>query len=188
MGPKKITLPTLPQPLSPILSTITTLTICTQPSSKLISLLHLILLTIENNLIKSILSYRYQFAEIDGFQSNVTPSNPCSVLQGSKLSSLLYTLYCNEIPLLYKLIGSPLSKNFTKIPDNFNTKAIHHKIVQYVDDSTNIIATNDTNQLQSYINLYFSILEEFYNVNKLLINSDKSKLLLITKPNLRQIT
>ena len=107
----------------------------------------------ENNLIKSILSDRYHFVEIDGSQSNVTPSNPCSVLQGSKLSSLLYTLYCNEIPLLYKLIGSPLSKNFTKVPDNFNTKNIHHKIVQYVDDSTNIFATNDTNQLQSYINL-----------------------------------
>ena len=74
------------------------------------------------------------------------------------------------------------------IPDNFNTNTTPHKIFQYVDDSTNIIATDDTNQLQSYINLYFSILEEFYNVNKLLINSDKSKLLIITKPNLRQFT
>ena len=108
----------------------------------------------ENDLIRSILSDRSQYVEIDGSQSKVTPANPCSVLQGSKLSSLLYTLYCNEIPLFYKLVGSPLSKNLTKITDIVNTNAISHKIVRYVDGSTNIVATNNTNQLQSYINLY----------------------------------
>ena len=61
----------------------------------------------ENNLIKSILSDSHKYVEIGGFVSEITPANPCNVLQGSKLSSLLYVLYCNEIPLLYKFVGSP---------------------------------------------------------------------------------
>ena len=59
--------------------------------------------------------------------------------------------------------------------------------MQYVDDSTNIIACTNSSDLQKYINIYFSILEEFYNINKLLINSDKSKLLIITKPAQRYL-
>ena len=126
--------------------------------------------------------------EIDGFFSNTTTSNPCSVLQGSKLSSLLYILYCNEILLLHNLVGSPIMKNLTNLPCTINLKNISHKILQYVDDSTNIIASNNTNDIQIYINIYFSILEEYYNTNKLLINSDKSKCLIITKSSLRQFT
>ena len=60
--------------------------------------------------------------------------------------------------------------------------------MQYVDDSTNIIACTNSSDLQKYINIYFSILEEFYNINKLLINSDKSKLLIITKPAQRYLS
>ena len=61
-------------------------------------------------------------------------------------------------------------------------------VVQYVVDSTKIIACTNSSDLQKYINIYFSILEEFYNINKLLINSDKSKLLIITKPAQRYLS
>ena len=61
---------------------------------------------------------------------------------------------------------------------------IIHNVVQYVDDSTNIISTNNnnTNELQKYIKNYYKLLEGYYNLNKLLINADKSKLLIICKP------
>ena len=142
----------------------------------------------ENNLIKAILTNRWQYVDIDGFSSTVTPANPCSVLQGSKLSSLLYVIYCNEIPLLHKLVGSKIMPFMTNHGSNINTQNISHNIVQYVDDSTNIIACTNTHDLQNYINTYFNILEEFYNINKLLINSDKSKLLIITKPGQRHLS
>ena len=57
-----------------------------------------------------------------------------------------------------------------------------------MDDSTNIIPCTNTADLQRYINLYFSVLEEYYNINKILINSNKSKLLIITNASLRQYT
>ena len=128
-----------------------------------------------------------QYVEIDGFASEITLANKCSVLQGSKLSSLLYVLYCNEILLLYKLVGSPLMSSMINTSTCIDTNNIQHNIVQYVDDSTNIIACKDNNKLQININIYFKLLEEFYNINKLLINSDKTKLLIITKPGLRHI-
>ena len=61
-------------------------------------------------------------------------------------------------------------------------------VVQYVDDSTKIIACTNFSDLQKYINIYFCKLDEFYNINKLLINSDKSKLLIITKPGQRHLS
>ena len=65
------------------------------------------------------------------------PANPCSVLQGSKLSSLLYVIYCNEIPLLRNLVGS---QNMTQLTDKqytVDTTNITHNTIQYVDNSTN---------------------------------------------------
>ena len=41
----------------------------------------------------------------------------------------------------------------------FNISNITHHITQYVDDSTNVIASNDLKDLQLYINTYFKVLE-----------------------------
>ena len=64
-----------------------------------------------SNLLKSVLSNRYQYVSIDGINSTVLPSPQCSVLQGSKLSSVLYNTYCNEIPVLYKLMDTNTPTN-----------------------------------------------------------------------------
>merc|ERR1711895_195894 len=42
-----------------------------------------------NNLLSSFLSNRYQYVSIDGIESKVVQSLPCSVIQGSKLSVLI---------------------------------------------------------------------------------------------------
>ena len=73
----------------------------------------------------------------------------------------------------------------TNTDNSTSTNNISHNVIQYVDDSTNIITTNDSTILQTYINNYFKILETYYDVNKLLINSDKSKLMISCRPSLR---
>ena len=73
--------------------------------------------------------------------------------------------------------------------NNNNTPhSIEHHTVQYVDDSSNIIASNNSTQLQIYINKFFKVLEGFYNMNKLLLNADKTKLLITCKPKYRNCT
>ena len=54
-------------------------------------------------------------------------------------------------------------------------------VIQYVDDSSSMISTNNLDELKGYINRYFKILEEYYNINKLSLNSDKTKLRLNTE-------
>ena len=48
---------------------------------------------------------------------------------------------------------------------------IDHIIINYVDDSTNIISTTDTQKLQQYINKYYILLDNYNNVNYSKINS-----------------
>ena len=52
------------------------------------------------NIIKSFLSNRSQYISIDSIESEILPALNCSVIQGSKISALLYTLYINEVPHL----------------------------------------------------------------------------------------
>ena len=69
-----------------------------------------------------------------------------------------------------------------------NNCDIDHIIINYIDDSTNIISSKDTQILQQYINKYYILLDNYYNINYLKINSDKLTLLVTTKPNNRQIS
>merc|ERR1712240_982285 len=141
----------------------------------------------ELEIFKSYLSNRQQFVEIDTYRSKIRASNPCSVIQGSKLSGILYTLYTNEIPQLYTLMQDNI---YTEIPGmpTINTKGIEHHTVNYVDDSTNLIITKDPTKLQTYLNAFYILLQKVYNTNKLIINQQKTELMLICNNRNRKIT
>ena len=47
-------------------------------------------------LLKSYFTDKKQFVKIDTFSSNIVDSLQCGIVQGSKLSSIFYTLYTNE--------------------------------------------------------------------------------------------
>merc|ERR1712240_720890 len=139
-------------------------------------------------LLNSFLTDRRQYLSINSFNSDIIDCPPCSVIQGSKLSSLLYTIYTNEIPQLYKLMDMT---NFRLITDSDLTNDFEnmtHETINYVDDSTNIVTTNDSTTIQDYINDYYRLLETYYDTNKLKINADKSRILIICRPGHRQLT
>ena len=98
------------------------------------------------------------------------------------------SMYTNEIPLLNNLMNSPLYSKLTSSNYNNNFTSFNSLVIQYVDDSTNLISSRNLNELNSYINKYFNILEKFYELNKLTLNSDKTKFMFICKPNLRNNT
>ena len=121
-------------------------------------------------LFQSYLTNRKQFVEIDTNRSNILNSLNCSVIQGSKLSGILYTIYTNEIPLLHTLMHKEI---FTKLRGHKQTtsKNIKHNTINFVDDSTNIISTKNIDDIQNYINYFYSLIEAVYNINKLVINN-----------------
>ena len=65
-------------------------------------------------------------------------------------------------------------------------EGIIHRIINYVDDSSNLVSSKNAKTLQLYMNDYFKLLEEFYNINKLVINPEKSKLLVTCKAKYRR--
>merc|ERR1712002_866864 len=140
-----------------------------------------------NNLLKSFLRNRYQYVSIDGIQSEVVQSLPCSVIQGSKLSALLYTVYINEVTVLQRLMVTDLYGQITK-ESPIESERINHDIIQYVDDTNNIIYGNNAVEVEKYSNAYFKLIERFYGINKLKLNPDKSRLMVVCRPNRREET
>ena len=68
--------------------------------------------------------------------------------------------------------------NFKEISleDKEKYKYVDYMIINYIDDSTNIISHNDYRSLKDYLTRYYSLLQGFYTANKLLINADKTEL------------
>ena len=104
-----------------------------------------------------------------------------SVVQGSKLSGILYTLYTNELPQLHKLIKHNIFPKITSYRLR-SYKNIEHDTVNFVDDSTSIIAFKETSQIKPYLTDFFNLLKCYYNINKIKINDDKTQMLLTHKP------
>ena len=107
---------------------------------------------------KYFLSDRTQFVQIDTFKSDIMNCPPCSVVQGSKLSAVLYTIYTNEIPLLHTLMSHEMFHKLTSTPTT-QYNDIKHTTVNYVDDSTSTISSKTITQLQTYLNNYYKLLE-----------------------------
>ena len=148
---------------------------------------------IELEIIKSYLAKRHFFVEVDTFRSDLQQSLDTSIVQGSILSAILYLIYTNEIPLLSKVMKdnqlynkiTDNTKNMTFEANNYNN--IIHFILNYIDDSSNIISHNDKDILINYLTEYYIVLEFYYNKNKLLINADKTVLLTSCSNNLRKL-
>ena len=108
---------------------------------------------------QSFLSDRQQYVFFDGMESEVIKSGNSSVCQGSKLSSLLYILYTNEIPLLDKLTNTDIYDRLTDSDSRIDRTNIDQYRIQYVDDSPTMITTNDTNDIKMNVYNFFLILE-----------------------------
>ena len=113
----------------------------------------------ELNIMKSFLKNRKQYVSIDSMESEILSSPQCSCIQGSRMSSLLYMIYTNEIPLLSKLMFSQTLTDLTGLAKYDNKADINSYTIQYVDDSTNMISTKNINLLQKFINNFFLLLE-----------------------------
>ena len=104
-----------------------------------------------------------------------------------KTECSLYTIYTNKISLLHKLMKQEIFHKLTNSQITPHDDIIH-TTVNYVDDSTSIISSKTTTQLQTYIDNYYKLIDTYYNINFLKINPDKTKFIITCKPTQKQNT
>ena len=102
------------------------------------------------------------------------------------MSGILYTIYTNEIPHLHTLMHYDIFTNLIGLSKIITTN-IEHNTINFIDDSTNIISTQNSNEIQNYINNFYLLLEAVYNINNLVINSDKTELMIVCKNRFTKI-
>ena len=101
------------------------------------------------------------------------------------MSGLLYTIYTNEVPELHKIMDNEnkfMQITKTSLP-KFPFKNAH-AVINFVDDSNNIISFKKSEGIKSYLEHYFLLIQTFYNSNLLKINADKTCLMFVGKKKL----
>ena len=93
----------------------------------------------ELNLFSSYLSKRKQMVEVNTFRSKILDCLDLSCIKGRKLAGTLYNLYCNEVPLLYRILQCPklleaLLTTGPSNPLNFNGMSSHENTSRVLSD------------------------------------------------------
>merc|ERR1712177_83513 len=88
---------------------------------------------------------------------------------------------------LHTFMNHNIFTKLTGLPKTTSTN-IEQNTVNFVDDSTNIISTNNSTEIQNYINKFDALLEAVYNINELIINKDKTELMIVCKNLFRKTT
>ena len=122
---------------------------------------------------KSYLSDRSQSVMVDGCMS--PPLNiECGVPQGSILGPLLYIIFTNDIPDLVHDHSISQENQQRSCQDCGDT-------VCYVDDTTYYTSSQDPAELSTSLTHQYNKISRYMMANKLVINDDKTHLVVMTK-------
>ena len=93
----------------------------------------------------------------------------------------------NEVPILQELLRDKewVEKNLEEDVTKFNK--IEHTTKNFIDNSNSIIEFDDPTDANYYLDRYMKVLKIFYNHSKHKINTDKTALLVISKPKHKDI-
>ena len=100
------------------------------------------------------------------------------------MSTILYLIYTNEVPLLHNLMKDKewTVRNVGKEPESYD--AIQHETISFIDDSNSIIMFDNPEDAQRYIEDFFQLLQIYYSDMRLALNTDKTTLMVVSRPNL----
>ena len=107
----------------------------------------------------------------------------CSVVQGSKLSTTLYTIYTLDTTKISRIMTDNDRYKEIVNKDVTNTNNPEHKSVGYIDDITHVTGLFDKEEQELYLNNLYSLLEKHYNNKRLQINGSKTQFLTIPRTN-----
>ena len=130
------------------------------------------------SLMKSYLEDRQQSIQVECSTSPPLHSGPLSVIQGSALSCTLYIIFTLYLPLIF---------------DPISIKVCHEeqtnkpKSITYIDNNFITITKYDDLSLQDSLNKTIEKVEEYMYNNRLILNTDKTKLMVLSKSDSRRL-
>ena len=104
------------------------------------------------------------------------------MIQGSKLSGLLYNIYTNEVPMVHEIMKDPEKYGITD-EVKIDKEGINHYVHNFVDDSNSIISGRKEDEIKSYTIKYMKLMKIYYSTNILKMNQLKTNLMIIPKRN-----
>jgi len=108
---------------------------------------------------KSYLFNRYQYVHFNGYSSSRLPIT-CGVPQGSILGPLLFLIYINDICHVAK----------------------KSHLILFADDTNIFVADHNLNNLICNINYELQLISEWFQVNKLSLNINKTNFVFFVSP------
>ena len=126
-------------------------------------------------LMTSYFNDRKQYVEIETKSSSWLENEACSVIQGSLGSCLMYAIGTADLPAyLHKGHSHPSSQE-EDCPNG--------RLTTFVDDSNNLIKADTINDLKNKAQETVDKVEEYLDDNKLKLNKDKTKTMVMCKPS-----
>ena len=124
---------------------------------------------------------RKQITTINTNNSKILDIGPYSVAQGSILSGIFAMIFTLDI---HQITHTVNHNNFNEYYNCENPKSLI-----YVDDVYSIINTKN-NDIWAHIKKYIDLMQKYFNGNKLVINVDKTQVMIIrnTSKNDKKIT
>ena len=98
---------------------------------------------------------------------------------------ILYSIYTNEVGKLHKLLEDKewVEEHLKVKKEEFE---VDHTVVNFVDDSNSLMSFQDPSHANLYLDRYFLVLKMFYRQNKLLLNPEKTNIMIVAKPAMKQ--
>ena len=122
-------------------------------------------------LMQSYLENRTQSVQVETFTSPPLHAGPRSVIQGSALSCILYIIFTLDLPLIFDSDSIQIShEESTDKP----------KSLTYINDNFVLVTKNSDMNIQESLDDAMRRVSEYMSNNKLLLNPDKTKLMVLT--------
>ena len=124
------------------------------------------------NYFKNYLDRRRQSVIVDGFRSDDLYIEKMSVIQGSVQSCLMYLIYVLDLPTIF---------NQTKLTYEQEVTTKEPTVSTFVDDTVTTVELSKEKNHQEVIDSAMTKLEDYTTSNKLILNKEKTKFLVISK-------
>ena len=133
----------------------------------------------EKELMRIYITGRNAYVEVHGFQLKLIPQPDCSVIQGSKCNTTLYTIYTLDVTELETVMKEPETYKTIVGKDKTVTNITEQSSTGYIDEVRHVIGATNKDTQEIHMNDLYALLKMVYSNKQLKMNGEKANFLTI---------